>query len=186
MTTMPLIAFAHNLNKKQHGRVHKPTMNLVLQDITSSYSMFNYVFSPIYLFIYFPCLPFATFPFPPFYPYLFIYVDSLPFLFILFTSSLPFIPFPPLFFSLLNQLHFHSHLVESWRDRKKKSAICKCIVFIIYSFFHKRLWFKNKMKVLHLPRSLKNMVFLQKKKREYYNVIYISYVYIYNTCIHII
>jgi hypothetical protein len=77
MTRMPPIALVHNLNKEQHGKVHKPTMNLFLQDINSSNSDINFVFFPIYLFC-FSCLPLATFPFLPFHLYLFIEVASLP------------------------------------------------------------------------------------------------------------
>jgi hypothetical protein len=143
---MPPIALVHNLNKEQYGRVHKHTMNLFLQDIISSYSMLNYVFSPIFLF-FMPTI--CHFPFFTFLS-LFIYWTN-------FTSILvyplyfrpPFIPFPLIFFLCWTSSTSIVILLNLGEIAKKKgSAICKCIVFIIHSFFHKRLWFKNKMKIL--------------------------------------
>ncbi len=82
------------------------------------------------------------------------------------TSLSSYLPFDHLFlfFELLNQLPLHSHCLIRWKrrkNRKRGNAICMCKRYYIYSFiFFQRITICDKMRLFHLPMSLKIMAFI--------------------------
>jgi hypothetical protein len=70
-------------------------------------------------------------------------------------------------------------LLNMGERAKKGSAICKCIVFIIHSFFHKRLWLKTKWKY-YTCQSHWKIWFFYKKMRILQCYLHLHFIYIYN------
>ncbi len=72
------------------------------------------------------------------------------------------------FIFLLNKLHFHNCHFEFEKEKKKKEemkhAYVLCIVLSVHLFiFPQKIKVCNGIKILHLPRSLKIMIFTRMK-----------------------
>ncbi len=161
------ITFINNCDKrKQHGEAYKTTMNKIMQEIIPPQLV---IFSLIHPFFFPSCLPFSLisllnqlhFHFHNLLTYLLFFFFFIPII----------CPFPTKFsfiFCWINPISTIVILNPKEREEKKKwnmhifCVLCSHYVVCSFVILPQKIKVHNKMRVLHLPRSLTFMVFLEK------------------------